>query len=85
MVWLPCNCRYLYFFEKGNTQITVASIQGLIELVTTEMQSDSTASDPAADAFFASTIRYIQSQKDKGGATGEKFETIKVWFLLPGV
>ncbi|GKB03921.1 vacuolar protein sorting-associated protein 35A-like protein [Tanacetum coccineum] len=67
--------RYLYFFEKGNTQITVASIQGLIELVTTEIQSDSTTSDPAADAFFASTIRYIQSQKDKGGATGEKFET----------
>lgn len=69
----------MYFFEKGNTQISVASIQGLIELVTSEMQSDSrSTSDPAADAFFASTIRYIQSQKDKGGATGEKFEAIKV-------
>ncbi|CAH1413679.1 unnamed protein product [Lactuca virosa] len=70
--------KYLYFFEKGNTQITVASIQGLIELVTSEMQSDNrSTSDPAADAFFASTIRYIQSQKDKGGATGEKFQAIK--------
>ncbi|KAK1423554.1 hypothetical protein QVD17_18858 [Tagetes erecta] len=70
--------KYLYFFEKGNTQITVASIQGLIELVTNEMQSDSATSDPAADAFFSSTIRYIQSQKAKGGATAEKFEPIKV-------
>ncbi|KAL8229298.1 hypothetical protein R6Q57_014198 [Mikania cordata] len=70
--------KYLYFFEKGNTQITVASIQGLIELVTTEMQSDTATSDPAADAFFSSTIRYIQSQKTKGGATAEKFEPIKV-------
>ncbi|XP_076903023.1 vacuolar protein sorting-associated protein 35A-like [Bidens hawaiensis] len=70
--------KYLYFFEKGNTQITVASIQGLIELVTTEMQSDTATSDPAADAFFSSTIRYIQSQKAKGGPTAEKFEPIKV-------
>ncbi|KAK9065001.1 hypothetical protein SSX86_016384 [Deinandra increscens subsp. villosa] len=70
--------KYLYFFEKGNTQITVASIQGLIELVTTEMQSDTATSDPAADAFFSSTMRYIQSQKAKGGATAEKFEPIKV-------
>lgn len=70
--------RYLYFFEKGNTQITVASIQGLIELVITEMQSDTATSDPAADAFFSSTIRYIQSQKAKGGPTAEKFEPIKV-------
>ncbi|KAL8240390.1 hypothetical protein R6Q59_013745 [Mikania micrantha] len=70
--------KYLYFFEKGNTQITVASIQGLIELVTTEMQSDTATSDTAADAFFSSTIRYIQSQKTKGGATAEKFEPIKV-------
>ncbi|KAL4569052.1 hypothetical protein LXL04_024679 [Taraxacum kok-saghyz] len=71
--------KYLYFFEKGNTQITVASIEGLIELVTSEMQSDSKGTaDPGAEAFFASTMRYIQSQKDKGGATGEKFDPIKV-------
>ncbi|KVI02906.1 Armadillo-type fold [Cynara cardunculus var. scolymus] len=78
MLFIEILNKYLYFFEKGNTQITVASIQGLIELVTTEMQSDTSTSDPAADAFLASTIRYIQSQKDKGGATGEKFEAIKV-------
>ncbi|XP_070041868.1 vacuolar protein sorting-associated protein 35A [Nicotiana tabacum] len=69
--------KYLYFFEKGVTQITVASIQSLIELITTEMQSENTTSDPAADDFLASTLRYIQFQKDKGGAVGEKYESIK--------
>ncbi|XWS45572.1 hypothetical protein CRYUN_Cryun15aG0148200 [Craigia yunnanensis] len=69
--------KYLYFFEKGNPQITVAAIQSLIELITTEMQSDSSTSDPAADAFFASTLRYIEFQKQKGGAVGEKYEPIK--------
>lgn len=71
------DVRYLYFFEKGVSEVTVASIQSLIELVTTEMHSDNTTSDPAADAFFASTLRYIQFQKDKGGAVGEKYEAIK--------
>ncbi|KAJ6306304.1 hypothetical protein OIU78_021592 [Salix suchowensis] len=62
---------YLYFLEKGNPQITSAAIQGLVELITDEMKSDSTP-DPASDAFFASTIRYIQFQKQKGGVMGEK-------------
>lgn len=75
-------CRYLYFFEKGNPQITVAAIQSLIELITTEMQSDSTNTDAAVDAFFASTLRYIQFQKHKGGAIGEKYEPIKVWISV---
>ncbi|KAM5546825.1 vacuolar protein sorting-associated protein 35A [Rosa sericea] len=70
--------KYLYFFEKGNPQITVASVQSLIELITTEMQSDSTPAEPATNAFFASTMRYIQFQKQKGGAVGEKYEQIKV-------
>ncbi|KAH7566244.1 hypothetical protein JRO89_XS08G0123800 [Xanthoceras sorbifolium] len=69
--------KYLYFFEKANPQITVATIQSLIELITTEMQSDSSTSDSAADAFFSSTLRYIQFQKQKGGAVGEKYEPIK--------
>ncbi|KAK7853524.1 vacuolar protein sorting-associated protein 35b [Quercus suber] len=70
--------KYLYFFEKGNPQITSAAIQGLIELITTEMQSESTAPNAASDAFFASTLRYIQFQKQKGGAMGEKYDSVKV-------
>ncbi|XP_055826058.1 vacuolar protein sorting-associated protein 35A-like [Solanum dulcamara] len=69
--------KYLYFYEKGVTQITVASIQSLIELITTEMQSENKTADPAADALLSSTLRYIQFQKDKGGAVGEKYESIK--------
>ncbi|PSS31240.1 Vacuolar protein sorting-associated protein like [Actinidia chinensis var. chinensis] len=70
--------KYLYFFEKENTQITSAAIQGLIELIKTEMQSDTTTPDPASDAFFASVLRYIQFQKEKGGPIGEKYNTINV-------
>lgn len=78
---MPCMFwRYLYFFEKGNPQVNVAAIQGLIELIMTEMQSDTMTPDPAADAFLASTLRYIQFQKQKGGVVGEKYEPIKVWF-----
>ncbi|MFQ6621701.1 hypothetical protein Gotur_002206, partial [Gossypium turneri] len=73
-----CCTRYIYFFEKGNKQITSSAIQGLIELINTEMQSDSTNPDSVADAFLASTLRYIQFQKQKGGVMGEKFESIKL-------
>lgn len=76
---LSIICRYLYFFEKGNPLITVAAIGSLIELITTEMQTDPNTTDPDADAFFASTMRYIQFQKQKGGAVGERFEPIKAW------
>ncbi|PON93925.1 Vacuolar protein sorting-associated protein [Trema orientale] len=68
--------RYLYFFEKGNPNIVNAAIQGLVELITNELQSDSTT--PTSDPFFSSTLRYIQFQKQKGGAMGEKFASIKV-------
>nr|GEY94987.1 vacuolar protein sorting-associated protein 35B-like isoform X2 [Tanacetum cinerariifolium] len=70
--------KYLYYFEKGNPQITSAAIQGLIELIKTEMQSDTATPDQTSDAFFACTLRYIQFQKQKGGAMGEKFDTITV-------
>ena len=78
MKFFHCIGRYVYFFEKGNPQITVAAIQSLIELITTEMQSESSTPDSAADAFFASTLRYIEFQKQKGGAVAEKYEPIKV-------
>ncbi|XP_057449250.1 vacuolar protein sorting-associated protein 35A-like [Lotus japonicus] len=78
MLFIEILNKYLYFFEKGNPQITLADIQGLIELIMNEMQSDTTTPDPAADAFLASTMRFIQFQKQKGGTVGEKYEPIKV-------
>ncbi|GAA0162321.1 membrane traffic protein [Lithospermum erythrorhizon] len=70
--------KYIYFFEKGNPQITSASIQSLIELIQTEMQTDTHSIDRASNAFFASTIRYILFQKQKGGVMGEKYDKIKL-------
>ncbi|XP_057720822.1 vacuolar protein sorting-associated protein 35B-like [Arachis stenosperma] len=70
--------KYIYYFEKGNPQITSATIQGLIELITTEIQGDSTSALPTSDPFFTSTLRYIQFQKQKGGILGEKYESIKI-------
>ncbi|CAA0811131.1 Vacuolar protein sorting-associated protein 35B [Striga hermonthica] len=70
--------KYLYFFEKGNPQITASAIQGLIELIKTEMQSDGATPNATSDSFFTSTLRYIQFQKQKGGAMGEKYEPIKL-------
>ncbi|XVE69703.1 hypothetical protein DITRI_Ditri10aG0012100 [Diplodiscus trichospermus] len=70
--------KYLYFFEKGNEQITSAAIQDLIELINTERQSDSATRDTASDAFLASTLHCIQFQKQKGGVMGEKFQSIKL-------
>ena len=72
--------RYVYFFEKDNPQITSAAIQGLVELITTEMQSESAT--VISDPFFSGTLRYIQFQKQKGGAMGEKYASIKVWLLV---
>ena len=74
--------RYLYFFEKGNPQVTSAAIQDLIELIKTEMQSDTATPDPASDAFFACTLRYIEFQKQKGGAMGEKYDSVRIWRLV---
>jgi vacuolar protein sorting-associated protein 35 len=42
------------------------------------MQSDNSTPDPAADAFLSRTLGYIQFQKQKGGAIGEKYDPIKV-------
>ncbi|CAI0392829.1 unnamed protein product, partial [Linum tenue] len=71
--------KYLYFYEKVNQHITVDAVNSLIELITTEMQqndSSSSAPDPAAEAFLAGTLRYIQFQKQKGGTIGERYQAI---------
>lgn len=61
-------------------QVTIDSIQSLIELIKQEMSGENTTADLSADAFFASTLRYIQFQKDKGGVVAEKYSPIKAEF-----
>ncbi|KAL1533356.1 Vacuolar protein sorting-associated protein 35B [Salvia divinorum] len=75
---------YLYFFEKENPQIAASVIQGLIELIKTEMQSDNTIANLVSDAFFTSTLRYIQFQKEKGGAMGKSTILLScgMWMIL---
>jgi vacuolar protein sorting-associated protein 35 len=46
-------------------------------LIRTEKQSDNSVADPSTEAFFSSTLRYIEFQKQKGGTIGEKYEQIK--------
>ncbi|EPS66408.1 hypothetical protein M569_08364, partial [Genlisea aurea] len=70
--------KYIYFFEKGNPQITPSVIQGLVELIKTELQTDGTTATTSSDAFFSSTLRYIEFQKQKGGVIGEKYDPIKL-------
>ncbi|KAL4583939.1 hypothetical protein LXL04_008525 [Taraxacum kok-saghyz] len=43
-IHIPIPILYLYYFEKGNPQITSGAIQGPIELIKTEMQSDTATS-----------------------------------------
>jgi hypothetical protein len=58
-------------------------IQDLIELIRAEKQSDNTVADPSTEAFFASTLRYIEFQKQKGGSIVEKYEQIKtIWLFM---
>ncbi|KAB2031077.1 hypothetical protein E1A91_D05G286000v1 [Gossypium mustelinum] len=78
-------CSHLFWVDDQDgikdgesKQITSSAIQGLIELINNEMQSDSTNPYSVADAFLASTLRYIQFQKQKGGVVGEKFDSVKL-------
>eukprot|EP00252_Welwitschia_mirabilis_P021056 TRINITY_DN5290_c0_g1_i1.p1 TRINITY_DN5290_c0_g1~~TRINITY_DN5290_c0_g1_i1.p1 ORF type:complete len:617 (+),score=128.82 TRINITY_DN5290_c0_g1_i1:59-1909(+) len=70
--------KYLYFFERDVSQITSDLVNGLIELIVTEMQSENNIHDSSLDSFFASTLRYIQFQKHKGGKMGDKYRAIDV-------
>eukprot|EP00246_Nothoceros_aenigmaticus_P001401 TRINITY_DN11916_c0_g1_i2.p1 TRINITY_DN11916_c0_g1~~TRINITY_DN11916_c0_g1_i2.p1 ORF type:complete len:792 (-),score=165.96 TRINITY_DN11916_c0_g1_i2:126-2501(-) len=70
--------KYLYYYENGNPQVTSSIIQGLIELIVTEMQSENAAKDPTVDAFFSNTLRYIQFQKQKGDDFADRYAVIQV-------
>ncbi|KAL0731864.1 hypothetical protein Bca4012_027958 [Brassica carinata] len=72
--------KYIYFYEKGNPNITPSDIQSLIELINTEMQSDNNGNNTRThlDPFFTSTLRYIRFQKQKGGLISDKYDLIKL-------
>lgn len=78
MTCFLCSCRYLYYYEKGNPQVTTTIIQGLIELIVTEMQSENAVKDSTVDSFFENTLRYIQFQKQKGDDFADRYAVIQV-------
>ncbi|KAF5955892.1 hypothetical protein HYC85_008748 [Camellia sinensis] len=64
--------KYLYFFEKGNPQVTGEAIQSLIELIKTEMQSDTTTPDKASNAFFARCVTVHSVSETERRSNGRK-------------
>ena len=68
----------MYYFEHGNQHITSSVIQGLIELIMTEMQSEHVSQDSLVDTFLANTLRYVRFQKQKGGGVAERYALIEV-------
>ncbi|GBG64309.1 hypothetical protein CBR_g41228 [Chara braunii] len=70
--------KYLYYFDKGSPSVTTKVLQDLLELITIEMKSEMTAQDPATDAFYASTERHINFQKQKGGTIGGAYAALQL-------
>ncbi|XP_023639307.1 vacuolar protein sorting-associated protein 35C [Capsella rubella] len=68
--------KYLYFLEKGNSEVTGDTIQSLAELV----RSETKKVESGAESFINSTLRYIEFQRQQDGMS-EKYEKIKMeWF-----
>ena len=70
--------RYLYFFEKAIPQVTSAIIQGLIDLINTQTQSEPSTQNPEVSAYLANSLRYIQFQRHKGGISSDRYSGIHV-------
>lgn len=70
--------KYLYFFEKGVPHVTSTIIQGMLELINNEVQSDSASLDHSTDTFFASTLEHIRDQKLKEDTVGELYASIQI-------
>lgn len=58
--------------------MTTTVLQGLLELISTEVSNEATMQDPATEAFYSSTLRHINFQKQKGGEAGDRYEAVKV-------
>lgn len=67
--------RYLYYFDRGNSSITVKYIVGLIELIQNNLNNNADESiSESPRKHFERTLKFIEEQKE----TEEKFRDI-VW------
>ncbi|CAI6012716.1 unnamed protein product [Closterium sp. NIES-65] len=70
--------KYLYFFDKGNPHVTPVVLQGLIELITSELAVDGATVDATVHSFYRATLAHIKDQKHKAGAIGKKYAEIQI-------
>ena len=59
-------------------QITSTVVQGLVELIVTETQSEGSVHEAQVDTYLANTLRYIQFQAQKGDFTADRYSTIQI-------
>jgi len=68
--------RYLYYFDRQIPQITSTVIQGLVELIVTDPQSE--GAEGQIDPYLANTLRYIRFQTQKGDFIAERYSAIQM-------
>jgi vacuolar protein sorting-associated protein 35 len=67
--------RYIYYFDHGNTEVTARHINGLIEVIQTNLANNSDESTSVSPRMhFERTLHYISLQRD----TDPRFQEI-VW------
>ena len=72
---------YLYFFNRGVGSITVAAVQGVLDLVASEVSTEACREDAALQNFHKRTLEYVrqqQQQRRNDGDGDEKFAGLKV-------
>lgn len=66
--------RYLYYFERGNEEITVQVIQGLLDLVSNEMADRKV--NESTEKFYRNTLQHIMFKQS--GDEAVKYAGINV-------
>ncbi|KAI8469398.1 MAG: vacuolar protein sorting-associated protein 35 [Monoraphidium minutum] len=74
--------QYLYYFERGVSEMSPSVVSQLLELVASELAADPAAVEPGVSAYWAATKRHIAHQKaleaGGGGGGGAKYSALNV-------
>jgi len=69
---------YLYFYDRQVDSITIEVVQGVVELVKSEVSTDVCMEDKNLQTFYRRTIAYIQQQQQSVRTGKEKYNMLKV-------
>lgn len=64
--------RYVYYYEQQNETVTTKYLNGLIELIHSNLQSNNEEPNPALEnpkRHFERTLKYIESREYEGVVT----------------